>query len=420
MSGCAIILVNYTVQTGVDHYCVLPGSKEIPESKDMMKIAIPTRLVYTLGMLLLAASALSGCTRERDVLVDPSADTALVEDNASTGGAANEPNVLLVPVVEDTATPEPEPTATETPVVSTIPYQVQPGDTVSTVAEKFGVTSQELRQLNLLSTDALQVGQVLRVPNTPGLQTSEATPAAPTGPFEYVVQEGDSLLSIALRFGVTTNDIIVANTLADPNSVFVGQELIIPGYQPEVPPTPVPPQPYEYVIQSGDTLFSIAQQFNVTAQTIVDANTLRDPDNLIQGQVLIIPGYQGTATTGRTGEADTTTTTSASNAIHVVRAGESLLAIAQLYAVSAADIVAANQLANPDQIQPGQELIIPGIDADQVQSARQTRHTVASGETLFSIAQQYNVSASAILKANNLTNPNFITVGQQLIIPTEE
>ena len=390
----------------------------------MMKIAIPTRLVYTLGMVLLAASALSGCTRERSALVDPSAATALVEDAGATDGAANEPDVLVMPVVVGTATPEPEPTATATPAISTMPYQVQPGDTVSTVAEKFGITSQELRQFNLLSADTLQVGQVLRVPNTPGAQTSEAAPALPTGPFEYVVQEGDSLLSIALRFGVTTNDIIVANTLADPNSVLVGQSLIIPGYQPEVPPTPVPPQPYEYVIQSGDTLFSIAQQFNVKAQEIVDANTLRDPDNLIQGQVLIIPGYQGNAA-GRTTEAGadaatTDTTTSVSNGIHIVRAGESLLVIARLYGVSAADIVAADQLANPDQIQPGQQLIIPGLDPDQVQAASQLKHTVASGETLFSIAQQYNVSASAILKANNLANPNFITVGQQLIIPTED
>lgn len=385
----------------------------------MIEMRRSIRWLPTLLVVLILAAVISGCTRERTADVDPAVDGTPAVDTT----VVDEPEVVVLPVIEATNTPAPEPTATPTVSVSTMPYQVQPGDTVSTIADQFGITSQELRQLNLLSTDALQVGQVLRVPNSGAPVAGDAAaPVATAGPFTYVVKAGDSLLSIALNFGVTTNEIVAANTLVDPNAVFVGQELIIPGYAPEVPPTPVPPQPYEYVIQAGDTLFSIAQEFNVAAQAIVDANTIADPDNLIQGRVLVIPGYQGTGQPGAAADAPVANqrANDAGAAVHTVRAGETLLEIARLYNVNAADITSANNLANPNQIQPGQQLTIPGVTAEQVRAANQTVHTVVAGETLFSIAQRYDVTVDAILEANNLTNPNFVTVNQRLVIPGDE
>ncbi|MEZ4635904.1 MAG: LysM peptidoglycan-binding domain-containing protein [Caldilineaceae bacterium] len=371
--------------------------------------------------MLLSAVLVGGCTRERVPESTPATDGSVPTVDTSV---VDEPEVVVLPAAEATDTSTPEPTATPEIEVDTMPYTVQPGDTVSTIAEQFGITSQELRQMNLLNDDQLRVGQVLRVPNTGAVDgdgNAGPAPVATTGPFIYVVQPGDSLMSIALKFDVSTNEIVAANTLEDPDSVFVGQELIIPGRQVEVPATPVPPQPFEYVIQAGDTLFSIAQKFDVAAQEIIDANAIPDPDNLIQGRVLVIPGYQG-AIDARTGEDNTANevTNDVGAAVHTVRAGETLLEIARLYDVAMVDIASANGLANPDQIRPGQQLTIPGVTAAQVRAANQTVHTVARGETLFSIAQRYGVTTDSILEANNMTNPNFITVGQELIIPSEE
>jgi LysM repeat protein len=380
-----------------------------------MNMDLPIRWFLKLITIILVMGILAGCTRERTVEPIP-AGTA-PEAVASPGTTPDEPQVIVVPVATPLPvdTPTPEPTAT--PAFATAPYTVQPGDSVSTIAEKFGVTSQTIREMNLLTSDALQVGQVLRVPNTTGAGTAASVDPVPAGPFEYVVKPGDTLLSIAIEFGVSANDIIAANTLSNPNNLFVGQTITIPNYQPQTPSTPIPAMPYEYVIQAGDTLLSIAQRFGVSADAIIQANTLRDANNLIQGQVLFIPGYQGSATGTTTGRTNTGASTPA---VHIVKAGETLFAIAQTYGVTTAELVAANQLANPNQLQTGQRLTIPGVTAAEVEAANRVIHVVAAGEGLNAIARRYNVSVNALIEANNISNPNFLTVGQQLIIPASE
>ena len=301
-----------------------------------------------LALLALAMTALLvGCTRDRST-----------SEPEATPASAGQP--VVEPVVTRSSAPTTEPTAastpvpTETPQPKTIPYTVQPDDTVSTVAEKFGITSQQLRELNLLATDDLQAGQVLRVPNTPGV-TADGLPTATPEPFVYTVGAGDTLFSIALRFEVSPNEIVAANTLADPNNVFVGQELLIPGYQP-----------------------------GGTASTSTESGSSASPD---------------------------------APAIHIVQAGEVLSVIAEKYGVSIDELVAVNRIANPNLVSPGTELIIPGLTAAELEAANQIIHIVQAGESLGSIAARYGVSADAISEANRITNPNLIRVGDRLIIP---
>ncbi len=301
-----------------------------------------------LALLALAMTALLvGCTRDRST-----------SEPEATPASAGQP--VVEPVVTRSSAPTTEPTAastpvpTETPQPKTVPYTVQPDDTVSTVAEKFGITSQQLRELNLLATDDLQAGQVLRVPNTPGV-TADGLPTATPEPFVYTVGAGDTLFSIALRFEVSPNEIVAANTLADPNNVFVGQELLIPGYQP-----------------------------GGTASTSTESGSSASPD---------------------------------APAIHIVQAGEVLSVIAEKYGVSIDELVAVNRIANPNLVSPGTELIIPGLTAAELEAANQIIHIVQAGESLGSIAARYGVSADAISEANRITNPNLIRVGDRLIIP---
>lgn len=301
-------------------------------------------MAQRLMLVLMLALLVAGCTRDRST---PEAET-------TPAGAAEpvlEPVITRAPpTIEPTAAPTPVPT--ETPEAKTIPYTVQPGDTVSTVAEKFGITSQELREINLLANDALQVGQVLRVPNAPGV-TAEGLPTPTPEPFTYTVGEGDTLFSIALKFEVSPNEIVAANTLADPNAVFVGQQLLIPGYQPSA-------------ASAG-----------------------------------------GSASTAAPG----------APAIHVVRAGEVLSVIAETYGVSLDDLIAANRITDPNLVSPGTELVIPGLTAAELEAANQIVHVVQAGESLGTIAARYGISADAIIEANGIANPNLIRVGDRLVIP---
>lgn len=127
--------------------------------------------------------------------------------------------------------------------------------------------------------------------------TSEPTPEA-SQPTEqtYVVQAGDNLFRIALRFGVSLNELAAANNIANPRLIFVGQTLTIPGQLPttEPPITPVPeeptPPPAVHTVQVGETLNRIAARYNTTISAIQAINTIPNPNLVYVGQQINIPG----------------------------------------------------------------------------------------------------------------------------------
>ena len=98
---------------------------------------------------------------------------------------------------------------------------------------------------------------------------------------EYVVQRGDTLSGIAQQFGVSTRAIQQRNDLASPDRLVVGQVLRIP---------PGPNVPLRYVVQRGDTLEAIAREHGFTTRELVDFNELSNPDALRVGQVILVPG----------------------------------------------------------------------------------------------------------------------------------
>lgn len=116
--------------------------------------------------------------------------------------------------------------------------------------------------------------------------TVAATPTTvPLGPTTYVVQPGDNLFRIALRYGTTEEAIAEANGLANPQLIYVGQELVIPSVGTEEPS----PAGTTYVVQPGDNLFRIALRFNVDWQELAEYNGIANPSNIYVGQVINIP-----------------------------------------------------------------------------------------------------------------------------------
>src|SRR5262249_44743648 len=119
-----------------------------------------------------------------------------------------------------------------------------------------------------------------------------ALPTNSAGQIEYTVKSGDSLFSIGLQFNVPWPDIAAANGLKDPYVIHVGDLLIIPVGGLPSPSAGGSPSATSliYVVQPGDSLSSIAIKFNVTQQAILDANPkLTDPNKIVAGQQLVIP-----------------------------------------------------------------------------------------------------------------------------------
>lgn len=199
-------------------------------------------------------------------------------------------------------------------------YTVQYGDTLGRIAQRFNTSVQAIAQANnIVNPNYIYVGQQLVIPDNgnpapaPTTQPPAPTPP-PTGsnPATYVVQAGDTLSRIAARFGVSLNALARANGITNPNYIYVGQVLTIPGGgsnptpQPTQPPAPQPtatqtaPQPTPtspstgnpttYVVQYGDTLASIARRFNVSLSELAQVNGITNPNYIYVGQVLTIPG----------------------------------------------------------------------------------------------------------------------------------
>ncbi|AEB29783.1 putative polysaccharide deacetylase [Carnobacterium sp. 17-4] len=157
--------------------------------------------------------------------------------------------------------------------VSSGQHIVKPGDTLTKIAALYGVIVQQLATANkLTNTNLIRVGQLLTIPTT-----------------NYTVKAGDTLIKIAQAHKVTVQQLVAINQLSNPNILKIGQVLKIPA-KASTPTIPNPvPTTTNYTVKSGDTLYSIAKKYGITVQQIVTANKLANANVIKVGQVLKIP-----------------------------------------------------------------------------------------------------------------------------------
>lgn len=189
-------------------------------------------------------------------------DTSYDFDGAFTVGSSNSGTVPSTPI------PAPQPVEhVGHPATGT--YTVQPGDTLSGIAAKFGTTYQTLAAINGIG-DPNQIwpGQVLKVTGT---ASQEST---------YYVQAGDTLSAIATKFGTTVSNLVSINHISNPNVIYVGQKI----YFGEA----TQGQSNAYTVQAGDTLSGIAAKFGTTWQALAQKNGLANPNVIYVGQTLTI------------------------------------------------------------------------------------------------------------------------------------
>ncbi len=202
-------------------------------------------------------------------------------------------------------------------------YQVKSGDTLWGIARRFGISVDELKSANNLTSNALSIGQNLYIPKKKDDTTTEENEV-------YIVKSGDTLYGIAKKFGISVDDLKSLNNLTS-NNLSIGQKLIISSSSTEKAKT--------YTVMKGDTLYGIASKFGVSVNDLKALNNLSS-NTLSIGQVLKIPDSSNNKLT------------------YTVKSGDTLYSIARTYNTTVDKIKELNNLKN-NTLSIGQTLILP-------------------------------------------------------------
>ncbi len=183
----------------------------------------------------------------------------------------------------------------------------------------------------------------------PAERTSgNVSPLPNEGNVIHIVEWGETLFSIARRYGTSVDGICAANSIADPTRIYAGQRLMIPTSNAPAAPAAAGAT---HVVQAGENLYRIALRYGTTVQALAELNGIYNSDHVVAGQKLVIPGSPAAPAVAYQPEHAGTT--------HAVQPGETLAAIAHRYGVALWTLVQVNSLANPSLIIPGQVLVIP-------------------------------------------------------------
>ena len=279
-------------------------------------------------------------------------------------------------------------------------YIVKNGDTLYGISNQYGVSVVDLLKLNNLSSGSvIKVGQTIIIPNNSGNN--------PNTTFNYTVKKGDTLYGIARMYKTSVQELVKLNNLVN-SDLSIGQILKIPEMYNSEEEINLP-EYINYTVRKGDTLYSISKKYGITPDLIIKDNSLSN-NNLTIGEVLKIRILNDNGVIEECFGEDYIIPASTNYISYTVKKGDSLYSIANKYNISVSSIVSANNLKS-NNLRIGEILKIPIVSS----GSTTMKYIVKKGDSLYSIARKYNTTVDNLKKKNNLTSNN-LSIGQELII----
>lgn len=202
----------------------------------------------------------------------------------------------------------------------------------------------------------------------------------------YIVKSGDSLWSISKKYGLTVDKLKELNNLSS-NMLSVGQKLLIKDTSSSND------LGVYYTVKAGDTLYGIANEYNLSVDELKSMNNLTS-NNLSIGQKLLVSGTGEVVTGGDYGT-------------YVVKSGDNLYAIARKYGTTVDNLKDINNLSS-NLLSIGQKLLVPKVGSKT--------YVVVAGDSLYKVAKENGTTVTELINLNELPTTN-LSIGQVLYLP---
>ncbi|WCD91850.1 LysM peptidoglycan-binding domain-containing protein [Microbacterium sp. nov. GSS16] len=233
-------------------------------------------------------------------------------------------------------------------------YTIRPGDTVSSIAARHGVTTTDLLSWNGLGwRSVIFPGQTLRLSPASAPSAPPTSPAAPAPAAVHTVVPGDTVFAIAKRYGTTVSAIMTSNGLGGSAMITPGQTLRVAAAPAAAPVSAVAPTappaaaPASHIVAAGDTLFGIARKHGTSVSALLQANGMGEGSIIYPGQTLrlSVPAPAPAAAGQRSAALDATQT---AHAAHIVRIGRELGVPDRGIAIALATAMVESSMRNLD------------------------------------------------------------------------
>lgn len=269
-------------------------------------------------------------------------------------------------------------------------HTVRRGESLSVIARKYGTSVSTIAQANGISNyHRIRAGQMLTIPYGDGV-------ALPQNPGVHVVRRGETLTSVAHRYGIRVRDIAAWNDLRSRDLIYPGQKIIVSLDATAKPPPVVSSgETFVHVVNRGETVSAIAARYGASCSAVLRTNGLSSRDRIYPGQKLKIPGSRA-----------------GGEQVYAVERGDTVSGIARKHGVSTSSVLEANSMSSRDRIYPGQKIRISGGGPGTAYE-----YTVKKGDTIYDIANKHGVSTSAVLEANCMGTRGRIYPGEKIKIP---
>lgn len=216
-------------------------------------------------------------------------------------------------------------------------------------------------------------------------------PECPFGQI-YTAEVGDTIYGIAQKFEISPGSILDVNPGLSPENLQIGQKICVP--------IPKCPNGQIITVEAGDTIYGIANRYNLSVVELLAANPGVDPDMLFIGQKICLPKKVSEECPGQ---------------FYMIKAGDTIYRLARRYGFSVDEILKANPGLDPDRLFIGQKICLP---KKVIEECPGQLYTIKAGDNFYKLAQKFEVSVDAIQAANPGVNPNALQIGQKVCVPS--